>query len=139
MHVHLEKSATRRRWLRQVLWGAAGLPLLGALGAMLRKIQTRQVPSSVAIPMDVAEGLSILGPALVHRDPDGSIRVFSAQCTHLGCHLDRVADGEGVCPCHGSRFHADGTVAKGPANRPLEALKVEPDKATGGWIARVRT
>lgn len=76
---------------------------------------------------------------MVQRDADGTLRAFSAQCTHLGCHLDRVADGEGVCPSHGSRFYADGTVAKGPASRSLEALKVDPDPATGGWLARART
>jgi hypothetical protein len=51
MHVHMETSATRRHWLRQLLlWGATGLPLLGALGAMLHLLRSRQVPSVIAIP-----------------------------------------------------------------------------------------
>jgi Rieske Fe-S protein len=41
-----------------------------------------------------------------------------------------------VCPCHGSKYRGDGTVAAGPAGRPLVALKVDPDPSSGGWIAR---
>ncbi len=107
--------------------------------AMLRRVQTRQVPSTVTLPGEVPAGLSVIGSVVVQQDADGTIHAFSGRCTHLGCHLDRVQGDEAVCPCHGSRFRGDGAVVKGPATRPLEALKAEPDKATGGWIVRVRT
>jgi len=87
------------------------------------------------VPADAVVGLSVVGPALVNRAADGAVRAYSARCTHLGCHIDRVAGGEAVCPCHGSRFRADGTVASGPATRNLAALRIEADPATGGWIA----
>jgi glycine/D-amino acid oxidase-like deaminating enzyme/nitrite reductase/ring-hydroxylating ferredoxin subunit len=52
----------------------------------------------------------------VHRDDAGELHALSARCTHLGCivawHGD---DGAWVCPCHGSRFAADGTLVQGPA------------------------
>lgn len=139
MSVHLGDFTSRRKVLRQIMAAAMGLPLLGGLIAMLRRVQTRQVPSTVALPAEVPIGLSVVGSVVVQRDFDGMIHVFSGRCTHLGCHLDRVQGDESVCPCHGSRFRADGAVVKGPATRPLEALKAEPDKTTGGWIVRVRT
>ncbi|WP_137991396.1 FAD-dependent oxidoreductase [Streptomyces vilmorinianum] len=56
--------------------------------------------------------LSVARHYLVGRPP---------RCTHMGCELG-FDDLEGTweCPCHGSRFAADGSVLQGPATRPLE-------------------
>ncbi len=112
------------------------LPLIGSLVAMLRRVETMSVPQSVTIPPDVPAGLSVVASAIVHREDNGTLRVFSGRCTHLGCRIDRIVGEEAVCPCHGSRFRADGTVSAGPAARPLQPLRIEPDPASGGWIAR---
>jgi Rieske Fe-S protein len=53
----------------------------------------------------------------------GKVNVFAINCSHLGC---SVALNESAktfdCPCHGSRFHLDGTVLRGPAPAPLSHL-----------------
>src|SRR4051794_30023338 len=49
---------------------------------------------------------------------------LTAVCTHTGCIVDKVVDGLIECPCHGSRYRLDGTVARGPAPRPLAARPV---------------
>ncbi|MDA1088314.1 MAG: ubiquinol-cytochrome c reductase iron-sulfur subunit [Verrucomicrobia bacterium] len=47
-------------------------------------------------------------------------RAVSATCTHLGCTVNRIADGSGFrCPCHGSVFDASGAVTSGPAPKAL--------------------
>ncbi len=86
------------------------------------------------IPPDVPLGLSVSGDIVLNRSADGSLRAFSARCTHLGCKLERVIDGVVVCPCHGSRFFADGRVAAGPAVRALTEWRVRPNAQSGGWI-----
>ena len=55
----------------------------------------------------------------------GTIAAFSATCTHQGCTVTAVAGGTINCPCHGSKFKiADGSVAGGPAKRPLPPVGV---------------
>jgi Rieske Fe-S protein len=60
------------------------------------------------------------------RAQDGTVRAFSAVCTHQGCPVTDVVDGVIVCPCHASQFDAaTGEVVSGPARRPLPPVDVE--------------
>lgn len=125
----------RRLFFRRALALAVGVPLVGPLVAMLRRVRVEVQVPSVPIPADVPAGLSVSGTAIVHRGTDGTLRAFSARCPHLGCRIDRVIDGQAVCPCHGSRFTADGAVAAGPATRPLARMRLVADPGSGGWTA----
>jgi Rieske Fe-S protein len=68
---------------------------------------------------------------VVTQATEGDYRGFTATCTHTGCDVTVVADGTIDCPCHGSRFHLDGTVARGPAP---SALSARPVKVVDGQI-----
>jgi glycine/D-amino acid oxidase-like deaminating enzyme/nitrite reductase/ring-hydroxylating ferredoxin subunit len=62
------------------------------------------------------------GQYAVHRDESGRLHVLSARCPHLGCIVRwSGSDRTWECPCHGSRFAADGTLVEGPATHDLEA------------------
>ena len=67
---------------------------------------------------------TIVDGTLVTQPTAGVFKAFSARCTHAGCALTGIRDGEAVCPCHGSRFTMDGAVARGPAVTPLTARPV---------------
>jgi cytochrome b6-f complex iron-sulfur subunit len=46
-------------------------------------------------------------------------------CTHLGCTFPwNGVEQQFQCPCHGSRFASDGSVVRGPADRPLKLVHV---------------
>ncbi|MET9678556.1 Rieske 2Fe-2S domain-containing protein [Streptomyces sp. NPDC006482] len=62
---------------------------------------------------------------VVTQPAAGEFKAFSAVCTHQGCLVNKVADGTIDCPCHGSKYRiADGSVAAGPAPRPLPAEQI---------------
>ncbi|SFC90125.1 Rieske (2Fe-2S) protein [Streptomyces aidingensis] len=63
---------------------------------------------------------------VVTRDASGTVRAFSAVCTHAGCLVDSVSGGTINCPCHGSAFDAGtGSPVSGPAGAPLSPVPVQ--------------
>ncbi|MFF8907590.1 Rieske (2Fe-2S) protein [Streptomyces olivaceoviridis] len=63
---------------------------------------------------------------VVTQPKKGDFKAFSAICTHQGCTVNAVAEGTIDCPCHGSRFRIDdGSVAHGPATRPLPKRSIK--------------
>jgi glycine/D-amino acid oxidase-like deaminating enzyme/nitrite reductase/ring-hydroxylating ferredoxin subunit len=52
----------------------------------------------------------------IYRDPHGRVHALSPICTHLACDVRwNTAERSWDCPCHGSRFTAEGKVLNGPA------------------------
>ncbi len=63
---------------------------------------------------------------VVTQPKKGKYLAFSAVCTHVGCILNKIADGSIDCPCHGSEFRiTDGSVITGPADGPLPKKKIK--------------
>ena len=65
---------------------------------------------------------------VVTQPTEGTIKAFSATCTHQGCTVTSVDNGAITCACHNSVFDiADGSVRSGPARAPLPAANVTVD------------
>jgi Rieske Fe-S protein len=81
-------------------------------------IDTADVPEGGGLILDETR-------VVVTQPLPGEFRAFSAVCTHMGCTVASVADGQITCPCHGSTFSiADGSVTGGPASAPLPEVPV---------------
>ena len=57
------------------------------------------------------------------RREGNRVQAIGLTCTHQPCAVRRVVEGF-VCPCHGSRFAADGQVEMGPATAPLPLFQL---------------
>ena len=94
----------------------------------------------VADANEVAEGemrsFDVEGVKVNISNAAGRFFAFDDTCTHMGCSLAAgKLDGTTVtCACHGSQFDiADGSVVRGPAQRPVRSRLVEvrgPDLLT---------
>jgi Rieske Fe-S protein len=91
----------------------------GGGGAVLAK--TTDIP--------VGGGKILADQKIVITQPvKGTIKAFTAVCTHLGCTVDEVKNGTINCPCHKSQYKiADGSVAQGPAQKALSAIAITVD------------
>jgi menaquinol-cytochrome c reductase iron-sulfur subunit len=59
---------------------------------------------------------------------DGSVRVLSPICPHLGCSIPWIeAKQQFVCPCHTAIFALDGARVSGPAPRSMDDLESKID------------
>jgi Rieske Fe-S protein len=70
---------------------------------------------------------AILGGVVVTQPTSGTFLAFSPVCPHKGCNCDAVTGTTINCPCHGSKFNLDGSVAVGPSTQPLAPKSVSVD------------
>ncbi|KMO97370.1 Rieske (2Fe-2S) protein [Streptomyces roseus] len=139
-------SASQPAARRTVLKGAAAIAGAVGAGAVLTACSTGGDggSGSAAVPagpveLGAASEVPVGGSKLFREErlvvscpAEGQYKAFSARCTHAGCVLDKIDDGQGNCPCHGSRFDVTtGKVLRGPATDPLPAV---PVKAEGGKL-----
>lgn len=86
---------------------------------------------ALAATADVAVGGAVFldEPSVVITQPtEGEFHAFDRACTHQGCPVVDLVDGNIHCNCHGSMFSAtDGSVVQGPANAPLTTVDITVD------------
>ncbi|HET9382368.1 MAG TPA: Rieske 2Fe-2S domain-containing protein [Streptomyces sp.] len=123
---------------RTVLRGAALTPVAGTVLAACGPGDDEgalpaepTAPVELGAPDEVAAGRTRLfreEHVVVSRSGDGSLKAYSAVCTHAGCAIHKLEGTRLVCSCHGSEFDATtGEVLRSPATVPLVALDVREE------------
>ena len=89
------------------------------------------VPPLGSPPADIPEGKFWLA------NTEDGVKALYKVCTHLGCLYKWVDTNERFeCPCHGSKFEADGTYIEGPAPRDLDQFAIAAVDADGNELAK---
>ena len=97
--------------------GGASTPPSGS-GTVL--VSLSDVPVDGGVSAQTADGQ----PVLVTQPTAGTVKAFSAICTHKGCTVAPKGS-QLMCPCHGSVYDlATGDVVSGPAPAPLPSIDV---------------
>jgi cytochrome b6-f complex iron-sulfur subunit len=144
-------ASTRRSWLERLGLGALLASVAGMGIAMVRSLVPNVLyePSErfkAGLPEQFPEGATFLEDQRVYIFREQrSFYAISAICQHLGCTVKMVSlnqpktvniEGRPVeehrefhCPCHGSKYYANGVNYAGPAPRPLSwfLLEISPD------------
>lgn len=101
-------------------------------GAIIAKdILGNLIPASQILAEPVGTRALVAGlagePTYLTVQKNGTINNMGIvdNCTHLGCTFPWNKNAqEFQCPCHGSRYSADGSVLRGPAPLPLKLVHV---------------
>ncbi|NIG55624.1 ubiquinol-cytochrome c reductase iron-sulfur subunit [Chitinophaga sp. Cy-1792] len=124
------KEACRFCLLGAVTFSAADL--LSSCGTASKGFTASAVNNRVEVPLSLfnSNSFQVISPKnfdyeiAVQKNPDNTFRALLLRCTHHDNQL--VATGNGYyCSLHGSQFSKQGTVTKGPAEKPLPVLVTE--------------
>ena len=100
--------------------GSTGSPLGSATGNVTGRVVSVPIDGS---PLATVGGAAVvrtsLGNYLVARTAQESFTALTAVCTHEGNQVTNFTGSQFACTFHGSMFNTTGTVARGPATRPL--------------------
>jgi Rieske Fe-S protein len=131
-------DVSRRSVLRGAAVGGAALPLLAACGGGgsdgSKSSGSKSAGSGggsaeatvAKADVPVGGGKILKADEVVVTQPtQGDFKAFTAICTHQGCTVGSIVNGQIICPCHMSHYSIkDGKVLSGPAPSPLAAKKV---------------
>ena len=143
----MEPGHPDRRSVLVRLGTAAGAAALAAQGGIVLRSFVANVSYDaparvkVGLPERFPDGLTFVAEQRLFVARTGKrFRVVSAVCTHLGCtvHAEAILRPDPTdpdtrratqfyqlsCPCHGSRYNADGSNISGPAPRALAAFRL---------------
>ena len=78
-----------------------------------------------------------IGNVYLRRVSEREVQAFNATCPHLGCMVQRTDAGAFHCPCHNSKFAADGKIDRSgggvvPSPRDMDSVEVKIDKNEKG-------
>lgn len=153
------EDASRRSFLQKfglggMIAGLAGFGFQSFRSLIPNVLYEPPMKFKIGTPTSLAEGMTFLEDKRLYIFKEGkSFYAISGACTHLGCtvkytklnqpkQVDIGGEKKSIpfefhCPCHGSRFYADGTNYAGPAPSPLHWYKLEVSPDDGQLVVNM--
>lgn len=131
--VHGKTDVSRRDFLGLASLGVAMLSGLTVLSGIFRLAKPNvryeestkfKIGKAENFPVGTVKKLDDKGIFILSND-DG-LHAITSICTHLGC-IVAITETGFLCPCHGSKYDANGKVIGGPAPRNLAWLDITQD------------
>ena len=154
-----KENKSRRSFLHKVglggmIAGLAGFGFQSFRSLIPNVLYEPPMKFKIGTPASLADGMTFLEEKRLYVFKEGkSFYAISGSCTHLGCTVKYTKlnapkqveiDGEKKaipfefhCPCHGSKFYADGTNYAGPAPSPLHWYKLEVSPDDGQLVVNM--
>ncbi len=135
-----------------LVFSALGMGVYSLSRALVPDVLYEPSPeTSVGKPDIFPEGVTFISSKRLFIVREGNeFYSISAICAHLGCTVNYVplvkekevsVKGKALkeiwefsCPCHGSKYYADGTNYAGPAPRPLARFAMDISPVTGDLV-----
>lgn len=131
----VDVSGINRREFLYYIWGASMVMLMGGAGGMLIWyllprfragefggdffVPGAALPAQGSAPADNPQG------RFWFSNTEEGVAALYKVCTHLGCLFKWVGTNNRFeCPCHGSKFQANGLYIEGPAPRSLDRFEM---------------
>jgi len=153
------EKETRRSFLEKlglggIIAGIAGFSLQSFRSLIPNVLYEPPMKFKIGTPASLADGVTFLEDKRLYVFKEGkSFYAISGSCTHLGCTVKysklnqpKQVEIDGAkkdiafefhCPCHGSKFYADGTNYAGPAPAPLHWYKLEMSPDDGQLVVNM--
>jgi menaquinol-cytochrome c reductase iron-sulfur subunit len=150
------RSFVQKLGLMSILAGIGGFSYQAFRSLVPNVLYEAPKRFKIGNPTALAEGATFLEERRLYVFKEGkSFYAISAACPHLGCtvkytklqqtkHVEIGGQKKDIafefhCPCHGSKFYADGTNFAGPAPRPLTWYKMDMSPDDGQLLVDMGT
>jgi nitrite reductase/ring-hydroxylating ferredoxin subunit len=139
----MDQYLTRRRLIRQFILGSAASWCAGVwktetvlasvappmMDLITLKLRPASFPALNDIGGSVQLNVGLEQPVVISRASAGRFHTVNSRCAHLGCTVNiyNSSTRRITCPCHGSSYNIDGSLAGGPATEGLQAYETAFD------------
>lgn len=127
----MQEKITRRDFSERLAFGSFWAATAASVLGMLKLLKPAVMPDAstrvkLGYPDELPAGTTkyLAEQKLYVFSQEDGIHAISGVCPHLGCIVQKAGDDHFECPCHGSKFNAQGDAFSGPSPSGLAWVEI---------------